>query len=493
MAAIIYNTANWTYSNVAFAIGTTSSHCTYSFLAAVTINSQPAPVTACADLSASFTSNTSNATSLSWQEDDNVGFSSPATLADAGVYSSTSTNTLTISNITGLNGRFYRLAATNTCGTVNSNGALLTVNNPALPSAHTTVTQNVNTQNNIYYGAGCGIITKVVPSGASQVTGSVTSEVWVEGAVPTYLSQPFVQRHYQVTPAVSPATATATITLYFSQAEFNAFNAAPGSALDLPNGPSDNAGKANLRVGKYNGSSNNGSGLPGSYTNGSIVIDPPDANIVWNATFSRWEVTFDVAGFSGFIVQTSQFILPVNLISFSAQPAGDDFKLKWQTDEEINHDYFELERSINGKDYSVVTRVNGVNGTGLRTYEWTDASVAASRSLRIFYRLKIVSLSGKVEYSNTVIVQLDKQGGIITSIQPNPFRDKLDISLNMPASGKLILTLSDISGKVIRKEYIQVPKGFSTHVMKEMERLSPGLYLISADFEGQIVTYKIIK
>src|SRR6185295_19207689 len=99
--------------------------------------------------------------------------------------------------------------------------------------------------------------------------------------------------------------------------------------LNLPTGTDETAGQANARFSKFNGSSGNGTGLPSSYSGGASVIDPVDANIVWNATFSRWEITFDVSGFSGFFLQTSLFVLPVNLISFSAQKTSNDIQLKW--------------------------------------------------------------------------------------------------------------------------------------------------------------------
>ena len=457
------------------------------------ITGQPAASTACAGLPVSFTvTATGTGLTYQWQESTDAIFSAPTTLTNAGIYSTTTTATLNISDNTTVTGRYYRAIVTNSAGSVTSTGALLTATTPTLSGANT-VTQSVNTSNNLYYGASCAVVARVVPSGGSPVTGNVTTQVWVEGTVPTYAGQPFVQRHYQITPAVSPATATATVTLFFSQAEFTAFNSAPGSTLDLPANAGDNAGKANLRVGKYAGSSSNSSGLPGTYPGPVTIIDPADGNIVFNATYSRWEVTFPVAGFSGFIIQTSLFVLPVNLLSFSAQRENNDIRVKWQTTEEENNDYFELERSTDGRNYTAVKLVNGMNGVGLKNYEWPDAGAAMLGSSKIFYRLKIVSLTGAIEYSNTVIIQLGKAGILITGVQPNPFRDKLNMSLNMPASGKITMTLSDASGRILKKEYVQAPKGFSTYTMNDMDGLTQGIYFVTANFDGEIVTLKVIK
>lgn len=459
-----------------------------------TISTHPSASTACRGLAASFTvAATGSLLNYQWQESADAGFTSPVTLTNTGIYSNTTTATLTISDNSTVDGRYYRAIVTNSGGTATSNGALLTATAPVLPAANISTTHAVNTSNNLYYGAACALIAKVVPSGAAPVTGNITTEVWVEGTVPTYLSQPFVQRHYQITPSANPTTATATITLYFSQAEFDAFNAAPGSVANLPANSLDDAGKGNLRIQKYAGSSNNSSGLPGSYTSTSTLINPDDAFIVWNAVTNLWEISFDVTGFSGFVVHTNQFSLPVNLVSFSAQLSGTHVQLNWKTSDELNNDHFELERSIDGRTFAPIANLPSLNGSGIKNYDWMDANAASMNTSRIFYRLKIVSNSGSVEYSNIIAVSLGKSTGIITSIGPNPFKDKLNINLNMPASGKLIMKLTDMNGKVLLQENVQAPRGFSTYVMKRVERLSAGMYYLSVEFDEQLQSFKLIK
>ena len=110
----------------------------------------------------------------------------------------------------------------------------------------------------------CELVSVVMASGTSPVSDSVTSKVWLDGTVPTDNVLPFVQRHYEITPAIDAAFATGTVTLYFTQDEFDNFNAHTASTLNLPVNPSDDDGKANLRIGKYTGTSGDGTGLPSS-------------------------------------------------------------------------------------------------------------------------------------------------------------------------------------------------------------------------------------
>ena len=224
--------------------------------------------------------------------------------------------------------------------------------------------------------------------GVNPISGAIDSKVWIEPSVHTYLGQPFVARHFEITPTTNAATATGNVTLYFTQQEFNDFNAHASSLLDLPTNDADAAGKANLRIGKYPGSSNDGSGFPGTYPAGATVIDPVDNDIVWNATLSRWEVSFDVTGFSGFIVQTNSAVLPLTLLEFNGRLQNNNAVLNWKTDNEQNSSHFEIERSLDGRNYSSIGNITAANIAGVHQYGFTDNNISALGVPVVYYRLK---------------------------------------------------------------------------------------------------------
>jgi trimeric autotransporter adhesin len=371
-----------------------------------------------------------------------------------------------------------------------------TITDPATVIASATTSNpsfTVSATNNIIADAACNLIARLQPNGAVPVSGTVNARVWREASVPTYGGKPFVQRHYEITPSTNTATATGRVTLYFTQVEFNNFNAHPASAPDLPTGPGDAAGIANLRIAKYPGTTSNGTGLPNSYGSAAVIIDPIDGDIVWNATLSRWEVSFNNVGFSGFIVQTSLVALPVSLLSFSGQLNNTDVSLKWTTTTEIENDYFEVERSNDGRNYVSVGRRQGSNGNTIRNYDLTDAGAAQSTTGKLFYRLKIVSMNGRVEYSNIVIVYLNKTGVFVNSILPNPFTNELKVSIDAPRSGNLDMSIVDMNGRVLIKQQTDIAKGFSTQSINGVDKLAAGVYTLLVNFDGEISAHKIVK
>src|SRR5690606_5684962 len=128
--------------------------------------------------------------------------------------------------------------------------------------------------------------------------GIVTVQLQIDATVQNINGQPYLQRHYTITPANND---TATLILYATQAEMNAYNAMAGSFPLMPANPTD-ANMQNIRITKYEGS---------PFSTPSAVIIP--SNIVWNATYSRWEITIQVSSFSDFYIHTGSHPLEIKL------------------------------------------------------------------------------------------------------------------------------------------------------------------------------------
>ena len=67
----------------------------------------------------------------------------------------------------------------------------------------------------------CGLLLLLRSTGATPTTGRFTADVEID----TVQNPLFVKRHYQITPANANYNSTSEITLYFTQAEFDDFNA----------------------------------------------------------------------------------------------------------------------------------------------------------------------------------------------------------------------------------------------------------------------------
>lgn len=358
---------------------------------------------------------------------------------------------------------------------------------PQLPTVFTALSavQGVTTT----YGDCTGLIAHVKQSGASAINGSVDAKVWIESSVPTTGGLPFVQRHYEITPASNAATATGRVTLYFTQTEFDNYNNDAASALDLPTGPADAAGIGNLRVVKYPGTSSDGSGLPATYTGTPVVIDPADADIVWNATAGWWEVSFDVTGFSGFIVQTNPTVLPVTLLTWHVQVQGNNAVAQWTSSQEVNHAYYVVEYSVDGQRFAGAGLLPAQPGNGEKQYVHPHINAAALGN-KLYYRLKMVAATGAISYSNVLLVRFGGKVPQITDVFPNPVTTQVTIVAAGESRQPIQLYITDMSGKQLLRRTMLA----NSTATINMQGLAPGMYLLKALLpDGTTQQYKLIK
>lgn len=142
----------------------------------------------------------------------------------------------------------------------------------------------------------------IMAFGSIPVTENVINTVYLDPTLQTYNGSPYVQRHYDIDPSATSLT-KATVTLYFTQTEFDNFNSFPGHGKDLPKSANDSTGMAAIRIFEFYGLSS--SGLPGSYPGTGTVITPDASHISWNDSAKWWQVTFDVSALGGFFLSNS--------------------------------------------------------------------------------------------------------------------------------------------------------------------------------------------
>jgi hypothetical protein len=317
----------------------------------------------------------------------------------------------------------------------------------------------------------CRLVAYLNPSGVvnglNAVSGPVSAKVWVAGTQP----KDFVKRHYQITPANNAAGASSRVTLFFTQQEFDDFNAVNEIKLPLNAADTENY-KANLRIEKRPGVSGDGSGLPNSYTGVVSTFKPSEVNgkVEWNADGQYWEVTFDVMGFSGFFVKTNEAALPLNLISFTATKEAGSNLLQWSTTSEVNTDNFEIQSSGDAKKFIPLATINAA-GSGDHKYSYLDQNQYKGS---VYYRLKMSDRAANrldETYTYSKIISL-KNGSELTGIYPNPARETVTFEVNN-ALLKSTANLYDILGRKLQSIVITTNKQEIN-----IKSLASGLYIM---------------
>lgn len=153
-----------------------------------------------------------------------------------------------------------------------------------------------------------------------------------------------------------------------------------------------------------------------------------------------------------FNMNTCSSPLPVQLVSFSAALSEKNVEVEWETATELNNDYFLVEKSKNGKEFTEVKQMDGAGSTSqAHHYSFTDTHPYEGKS---YYRLAQVDYDGSVHYSQIVQVNNENKYPDIR-IYPNPAQDNFTISIDDENNYKVEIISNDGQLKSAQKEVFQ--------------------------------------
>ena len=117
-------------------------------------------------------------------------------------------------------------------------------------------------------------------------------------------------------------------------------------------------------------------------------------------------------------------LLPVNLISFNGYNKDDKNYLNWSTATELNNAYFEIERSINGENFTAISKIPGAgNSTEPNNYNFVDETPFHGSN---YYRLNQIDMNGNAEPSD--VIEINNISDAII-LYPNPSAGTINVQI----------------------------------------------------------------
>lgn len=186
-------------------------------------------------------------------------------------------------------------------------------------------------------------------------------------------------------------------------------------------------------------------------------------------------------------VPTVQFFpLPVELVKFEGKIRKYQTSLHWQTASETNNALFQIQHSLNGKDFQTIGEVEGMGTTNEETnYEFLHENPANGIN---YYRLKQVDFDGSFSYSEVISIQMDSDENRQSLVFfPNPVQKELNLVNH--SDEPLEVTILNSSGQ----EIFDVKMEESTEMIHSVDNLSPGIYWIRTVQNEAVMMAKFMK
>jgi hypothetical protein len=177
----------------------------------------------------------------------------------------------------------------------------------------------------------------------------------------------------------------------------------------------------------------NGSVIPGSDTDFDGIMNTPG---------------YDTdAKFGG--NRAAAVVLPVTIAQFKAKKSDGSVVLDWQVGVEIDVRSYEVMRSEDGANFTVIGKVAA---TGNAAYQFVDK---APNSGINYYKLKITDNDRSFKYSVIVSVRMNGKMNQL-SVFPNPVTTRFTIDLGGLTDGKYQMEIHNISGQTVYRQSIMV-------------------------------------
>lgn len=181
-------------------------------------------------------------------------------------------------------------------------------------------------------------------------------------------------------------------------------------------------------------------------------------------------------------------LLPVELIQFEGQLEGQTILLNWATASEINNDFFQVEKSGDGKNFYPIGKVPGQGTTSSTSnYHLVDETPLTAWN---YYRLKQVDFDGQFEYSKIISVRYDE----IASnwrLFPNPVQDQFQ--LFRAFSGDHLPTIQLFNAAGQQQEASFLSKGDETSLTIHVQELPSGIYYLQVQDNHLSTVLKFVK
>lgn len=182
-------------------------------------------------------------------------------------------------------------------------------------------------------------------------------------------------------------------------------------------------------------------------------------------------------------------VLPAELVSFHAEQQGNDALLRWETDQAMSQNSFEIERSVDGRFFKKVG-VHEEKSLSGQHYHFLDRNITAEGIGTYYYRLRQLDPDGKPYYSSVAVLELNTSWKTYVQSYPQPFNAELFVEFVNPEAQSCTLRVLNSMGQEKWNNETNAIKG---RQQIDTENWAAGVYFLQVHWANKEQYIKLLK
>lgn len=182
-------------------------------------------------------------------------------------------------------------------------------------------------------------------------------------------------------------------------------------------------------------------------------------------------------------------VLALEPVNLKGSKNKNTVQLTWQSP--INPDVtaYEVERSVDGKNFQ---SIGFVTATVKIVYSFYD-NLTLPQHPAVYYRIKAQNHNLNAVYSNTLVLSMNETPSFTVSLFPNPFQSVATVQAYAPVKTNAKITLLDVAGRAVWRHSQMLDAGNNRFSLAGLTKLKPGSYWLSIYAGGQQSLMAVMK
>lgn len=188
----------------------------------------------------------------------------------------------------------------------------------------------------------------------------------------------------------------------------------------------------------------------------------------------------------------SSFLAKPSLNTFRGFEKNSKVNLQWELNNDNALSTVVIEKATTANKFQAIGEVwVNTDGVKQKNFQYADN---ASLSGQAYYRLKMVAVNGKVEYSNILAFRSADVASEKFRVYPSVIQSSATVNVRAEKSSPATFQVVDYSGRVVMQKNINMQEGDNNIVLNNLQNLNPGNYVaVVKTSDNKMYNQKIVK